>query len=191
MLARPLLLLATAPGLAPGVAAQTGVGSPPQTVSIVATKVASVSVALPAGGKATLPGSLSSGVNDFTPVPLVTSWDVDPARTATVSLVAYFGSAPAALAGPEAAIQTSRVLARVPTGGPKSFTPFTGAGLAGAGAAAGMPGASLVLFTQAIGPDNARGGRTDDLQLRIDLTPPPELPPGSYSGVLNLVAITQ
>jgi hypothetical protein len=39
--------------------------------------------------------------------------------------------------------------------------------------------------------ENAIGERTDQLQMRIDLTGSPALPPGTYAGTLNLVAITQ
>jgi hypothetical protein len=171
--------------------AQVGLSSTSQTVTLTATKLASVSVSLPAGGSAVLPGSLSSGVNDFLPLPVATAWDVDPARTAAVTLVAYFDAPSRALAGPGAAIPSSRILGRVPTGGPKSFTPFTGSGLMIGGTLAGSAGGSLLLFTQSIGAENAHGGRTDDLQVRIDLTGAPELPAGTYAGTLNLVAITQ
>jgi hypothetical protein len=56
-----------------------------------------------------------------------------------------------------------------------------------------VPGAAsvLVLFTQTISDANALGGRSDDLQMRIDLTGAPELPAGSYTGTLNLLVITQ
>ena len=50
---------------------------------------------------------------------------------------------------------------------------------------------TLVLFTQTISDANALGGRSDDLQVRIDLTGTPELPAGSYTGTLNLLVITQ
>ena len=38
---------------------------------------------------------------------------------------------------------------------------------------------------------NAVGSRTDELQMRIDLSGLPDLPPGTYTGTLNLVATTQ
>ena len=52
-------------------------------------------------------------------------------------------------------------------------------------------GGTLVLFTQTISDANAVGGRSDDLQMRIDLSGAPELPAGSYTGTLNLLVITQ
>jgi hypothetical protein len=49
----------------------------------------------------------------------------------------------------------------------------------------------LVLFTQPIAETNVVGARTDALEVRIDPTTLPELPPGISTGTLNLVAITQ
>jgi hypothetical protein len=56
---------------------------------------------------------------------------------------------------------------------------------------AGAAGGTLVLFTESISDANAMGGRSDNLQVRIDLTGAPELPAGSYAGILNLRVITQ
>jgi len=171
--------------------AQIGLASASAAVALSATKVASVSVSLPGGSSATLPGALVTGPNDFTPLAVATSWDVDPAHTAAVSLVAYFDQPARALVGPQAAIPSAAVFGRVPTGGPKSFAPFTGAAVTAGPAMAGMAGGTLVLFTQTISDANALGARSDDLQVRIDLTGAPELPAGSYTGTLNLLVITQ
>ncbi len=171
--------------------AQIGLTSATAVVALSATKAASVSVWLPGGSSATLPGALVTGPNDFTPIPVSTTWEVDPQRTGGVSLVAYFDQPARALAGPVAAIPSAAVLGRVPTGGPQSFTPFTGAPVTGGTALAGTAGGTLVLFTEAIAGANAIGGRSDNLQVRIDLTGKPELPAGTYTGVLNLMVITQ
>jgi hypothetical protein len=171
--------------------AQIGLASASAAIALSATKVASVSVSLPGGNSASLPGALVTGPNDFTPFAVTTSWDVDPARTAAVGLVAYFDRPARALVGPQAAIPSAAVYGRVPTGGPKSFAPFTNAAVTAGPAMAGMAGGTLVLFTQAISDANALGGRSDDLQVRIDLTSAPELPAGSYTGILNLQVITQ
>ncbi len=136
--------------------AQIGLASATAGIALSATKVASVSVSLPAGSSATLPGALITGPNDFTPLSVATTWDVDPARTAAVTLVGYFG--PAVTAGP---------------------------------AMAGSAGGTRVLFTQTISDANALGARSDDLQMRIDLSGAPDLPAGSYTGTLNLQVITQ
>ena len=171
--------------------AQIGLASATAAIALSATKAASVSVSLPGGNSASLPGALVTGPNDFTPVAVTTSWDVDPARTAAVALVAYFDRPARALVGPQAAISSAAVFGRVPTGGPKAFAPFTGAAVMAGPAMAGTAGGTLVLFTQTISDANALGGRSDDLQVRIDLTGAPELPAGSYAGTLNLLVITQ
>jgi len=171
--------------------AQIGLTSASGTVALSASRAASVSVSLPGGNAATLPGALVTGPNDFTPLPVTTSWDVDPAHTAAVALVAFFDQPARALIGPQAAIPSSAVYGRVPTGGPKSFSPFTGAALAAGQALVGTAGGTLVLFTQTISDANALGGRSDDLQMRIDLSGAPDLPAGAYTGTLNLLVITQ
>jgi hypothetical protein len=177
--------------LAAPLAAQIGLASGSQSVQLLATKRSSVGVALPAGAAATLPGGLVAGANDFTPLPVVTSWNLDPARTASVRLVAFFETPARALAAELGAIPASSVLGRVPTGGPKSFAPFTAGPVATGGGMLGAVGGTLVLFAQPIAGGNAVGSRTDELQMRIDLSGLPDLPPGTYTGTLNLVATTQ
>jgi hypothetical protein len=188
---RAAALLAVAHVLGPAARAQTSATSAIRTVAITATKLASVGITLPAGGSLTLPGSLSSGVNDFSPLPFTTSWSVDPAQTARVSVVAYFEAPARALANGSAAIPTTAILGRVPSGSPQSFARFTQASVVAGGANVGAAGGSLTLVSEPIGAENAIGERTDQLQMRIDLTGSPALPPGTYAGTLNLVAITQ
>ena len=177
--------------LAAPLAAQIGLASGSQSVQLLATKRSSVGIALPAGATATLPGDLVAGANDFAPLPVVTSWNLDPARTASVRLVAFFDAPARALAAALGTIPASHVLGRVPTGGPKSFAPFTGGPVATGGGMLGSAGGTLVLFAQPIAGGNAAGSRTDELQMRIDLSGLPDLPPGTYTGTLNLVATTQ
>jgi hypothetical protein len=176
---------------APPLCAQVGLASAGTTIALSAIKAPSVSVSLPGGGSAALPGALVTGPNDFAPIPVTTSWEVDPARTSAVALVAYFEQPARALAGAGAAIPASAVFGRVPTGGPKAFAPFVGGPIQAGNTAAGTGGGTLVLFTQPISGANAVGGRSDNLQVRIDLSGAPELPAGGYSGLLNLLVITQ
>jgi hypothetical protein len=171
--------------------AQVGLASAGTTIALSATKPASVSVSLPGGNSASLPGSLVTGPNDFAPIPVTTAWEVDPQRTSAVSLVAYFEQPTRALASAVGAIPSSAVLGRVPTGGPKAFAAFVGAPVSAGSGVAGAAGGTLVLFTEPISDANASGGRSDNLQVRIDLTGAPELPAGSYAGILNLRVITQ
>ena len=176
---------------APALHAQIGLASAATTVALSATKAASVSVSLPGGSSASLPGALVTGPNDFAPIPVTTAWEVDPQRTSAVALVAYFEQPTRALSSAVGAIPSMAVLGRVPTGGPQAFAPFTGAPVSAGSEVAGAAGGTLVLFTQAISGANAVGGRNDNLQVRIDLTGAPELPAGSYTGILNLLVITQ
>lgn len=175
----------------PMLRAQVGLAAGTATVALTATKTASVSLSLPGGTSATLPGALVTGPNDFAPIPVTTAWEVDPQRTAAVSLVAYFQQPARALASPAAAIPASAVLGRVSSGGPKGFAAFAGSPVSAGSAVAGTAGGTLMLFTQPISDANAIGGRSDNLQVRIDLTGAPELPAGSYTGILNLLVITQ
>lgn len=186
-----LVVLATLQFLAAPLHAQLGLASSPQSVQLLATKRSSVGIMLPAGSAATLPGGLVTGTNDFAPLPVVTTWNVDPARTAAVTLVAFFDVPDRALAADLGAIPASSVFGRVPTGGPKSFAPFTGSPVEAGAGRLGAAGGTLVLFAQPIAGGNAIGSRTDELQVRIDLSGMPDLPPGTYTGTLNLVAATQ
>ena len=112
---------------------------------------------------ATKPGSVGITLpgGSAATLPIETSWDLDPSRASAVSLVAFVQSPGAAL-------------------------------VAGGGAIpAGVAGATLVLFSQPISVASAAGRRTDQLQMRIDLTGRPDLPAGRYQGTLNLLAVTQ
>ena len=177
--------------LAAPLVAQIGLASGSQSVQLLAAKRGSVGITLPAGAAATLPGDLVTGPNDFAPLRVVTSWNLDPARTASVKLVAFFETPARALAAELGAIPASSVLGRVPTGGPKSFAPFTGGPVGTEHGQVGAAGGTLVLFAQPIAGGNAVGSRTDELQMRIDLSGLPDLPPGTYTGTLDLVATTQ
>ena len=154
---RTLSAVAALALLAAPLVAQVGLVSSARTVVLTATKPGFVSVALPRGRSASLPGSLGAGPNDFAPLPIETSWDLDPSSSSAVALVAY----------------------------------FTGGTVEAGTTAAGLAAASLVLFTQPVRGSAAAGTRLDQLHMRIDLGDRPELPPGTYQGTLNLLAITQ
>jgi hypothetical protein len=80
-------------------------------------------------------------------------------------------------------IPSSKVEGRV---GATAYAPFTGAALGGVGVAGG----SLQLYSQAVGAGSFFGTRTDQLDLRLDLTGTTTLA-GDYLGTLNLQAIVQ
>ena len=190
-MARSFPVLAGLTLLAAPLAAQVGLASSARTILLSATKPGSVGIAVPGGSDATLPTALTLGANDFAPLAIETSWNLDPSRTSAVSLVAYFQAPGAALVAGAAAIPASAVLGRVATGGATTFTPFTGSAVANGEVQAGVAVGTLVLFSQPVLPSSAQGRRTDRLQMRIDLTGRADLPAGTYQGTLNLLAITQ
>ncbi len=130
-----------------------------------------------------------NAVNSFpTPVVIQTTWDVNPGQINSISLVAYFTTPAQALTGGTVQIPSSRILGRMTTGLPTTFTPFTQASVAGAGTAGG----SLELFRDIItGPNKGTLTRTDNLDLQLNTVGFPDLPVGTYSGTLNIRAVAQ
>ncbi len=184
---RPIRLAAAALVLTAGTAsAQAGLLSTVQTVSINASKTASLTVTINSGGTQTLATLNDNAANSFaSPVNVTTAWDINPSA-ASVSLVAYFTTAAQALANGTNYIPSSWIKGRVTTGTPTTFTAFTGNAVGGAGSAGG----SLTLFTTAITGANKTASRTDNLDLQIDLTGQTATA-GTYTGTLNLRAVTQ
>ena len=109
-----------------------------------------------------------------------------------MTLVAYFDQPARALVGPQAAIPSAAVFGRVPDRRPQELRAVhrrRRSRPARDGRA--RPAAPWCSLRRPISDANALGGRSDDLQVRIDLTGAPELPAGSYTGTLNLLVITQ
>jgi hypothetical protein len=161
--------------------AQIGLPSNIATVALTATKNATLTVT-PNASTATL-ASITDGsnVNDFTPVSLTTSWNLTAGSS--VRLVGWFATPAQALVNGTDFIPSSKVEGKV---GAAAYAPFTGAALGGVGVAGG----SLQLFSQAVGAGSFFGTRTDQLDLRLDLTGTTTLA-GDYLGTLNLQAIVQ
>jgi hypothetical protein len=161
--------------------AQVGLTSNLATVALTATKAATLSVT-PNVGTATL-ASITDGsnVNNFTPVSLTTAWNLTAGSS--VRLVGWFGTPAQALANGTNFIPSSRVEGRL---GATAFAPFSGAPVG----AVGVAGGSLQLFSQAVGVGSFLGTRTDQLDLRLDLTGTTTVA-GDYTGTLNLQAIVQ
>lgn len=184
----PILVAAAALFAVPVAArAQAGLGTANQMVTINATKASSISLTINAGATQTLAALVDSTTNDFaTPVNITTAWDVHPAQTGTVSLVAWFADPAAALVSGTDVIPSSMVSGRMSTGLVPAYTAFSGTAVGSTGVA----GATLELMRETIAGANKKLTRTDDLELRIDLTGQ-DVNPGSYSGTLILKAITQ
>jgi hypothetical protein len=168
--------------------AQAGQLSPAQVISLAAVGTSTLTVSITAGGVQSINSVTDNSVNGFpSPVTILTAWDVSPGQTNSVELMAFFSVPSQALVGGATQIPSVRVLGRVATGLPTSFTPMTQSAVGGVGTAGG----SLHLFTQAITGANKTASRTDNLELRLDLTGFPALAPGNYTGTLNLRAVTQ
>ena len=161
--------------------AQVGTTSNVATVAMTATKAATLSVT-PTTSTATL-ASITDGsnVNNFTPVSLTTAWNLTAGSS--VRLVGWFGTPAQALANGSDFIPSSRVEGRV---GATAYAPFNGAPVG----AVGVAGGSLELFSQSVGAGTFFGSRTDQLDLRLDLTGVTTMA-GDYTGTLNLQAIVQ
>lgn len=174
--ATALFLVSASPVLA-----QVGLTSNVATVSLTATKNATLTVS-PNASAATL-ASITDGsnANNFTPVSLTTSWNLTSG--ASVRLIGWFGTPAQALANGTDFIPSSKVEGRV---GAAAYAPFSAAAVGGVGVAGG----SLQLFSQAIGVGSFFGTRTDQLDLRLDLTGTTTLA-GNYAGTLNLQAVVQ
>lgn len=174
------------------VAAQIGLASGPQSVHLLATKRGSLGIAWPAGTQAANPGRRPlAGATAVATVPVVTSWNVDPARSAALTLVASFDPPPRARTANAVAIHPASAKDLGPAGGPKSFPPLARSGVGGGVRSLGAPNGTLVLFTQQASAGNAVGTRTDELQVPVDPSGGPDLLPGTYTGTLTLVATTQ
>src|SRR4051794_11295451 len=166
---------------ASGAMAQVGLTSNLATVALTATKNATLTVT-PNVGTATLASITdNSNVNNFTAVSLTTAWNLTAG--ASVRLVGWFATPAQALVNGTDFIPSSKVEGRVNATG---YAPFTGAPVG----TVGVAGGSLQLFNQPIGPGVRFGTRTDQLDLRLDLTGVTTLA-GDYTGTLNLQAIVQ
>ena len=170
--------------------AQAGLTSNVATVSLSAVKSPSLTVTVNSGGTQSLSSITDNATNDFpSTVNITTAWDVNPSA-ASVSLVGYFTTPTAALTNGAFNIASSSVKGKVTTvgapGAPAAFTAFTN----NAVGAAGTAGGSLTLFTETITGANKASSRTIDLALQLDLTGQATTP-GTYSGTLNLRAVTQ
>jgi len=167
---------------APDLLAQT------QIISLAAVAAGNLTVTIQSGGTQTIAGIADNVVTNFpSPVVIQTAWNVNPGQTNTVSLVAYFSLPTQAMVGGSTLIPSSRVLGRMTTGLPVTFTAITQNGIGGVGTAGG----SLHLFAVTIGGGNKNASRTDNLDLQLDLVGFPSLPAGTYTGVLNIRAVTQ
>jgi hypothetical protein len=161
--------------------AQVGLTSSPATVTLTATKGATLSLS-PTSATATLASITdSSSSNQFTPVSLTTSWNLTSGTS--VRLVGWFATPAQALVNGTDFIPSSKVEGRV---GASAFAPFTSGAVGGVGVASG----NLQLFSQAVAAGSYLGSRSDQLDMRLNLANTFTVA-GTYSGTLNLQAVVQ
>lgn len=167
--------------LAPSVASAQ-VLSPLGNLSLNATVASSLTISIPSGG--TMNFALADGAiaNGSAVASITTSWSVNPGQTNSVQLFGYFSSPSAALAGTGYNLASTYVEGRVATGAPTAFTAFTQTNTVG------PAGGSLLLFSELITGINKTKTRTDNLEVRINLTSSPGVPAGSYTGLLRIQA---
>ncbi|HZN96379.1 MAG TPA: hypothetical protein VFB61_01450 [Gemmatimonadales bacterium] len=160
---------------------QVGLLSNAPTVALTATKNATLTVT-PNVATATL-GSITdnSTANNFTPVSITTAWNLTAGSS--VRLIGWFATPAQALANGADLIPSSKVEGRV---GAAAYAPFSSAAVGGVGVASG----SLQLFSQAVAAGSYLGSRTDQLDLRLNLTGTTTVA-GDYTGTLNLQAVVQ
>jgi hypothetical protein len=158
--------------------------------AVAAAAANAISVRVDAGTTQALASVTDSTPNTFpSPVTITLTWDLHPS-TGSVQVIGYFVNPAAAMASGPASIPSSWLKGRVLTAGtpgaPTSYTAFTQNGVGGVG----TPGGSLSLVSQPVLGYSKTGTLTFDLQLQLDLTGR-SLTPGSYSGTLNIRAVTQ
>lgn len=159
-----------------------------QIISLAAAAASTLTVTVQSGAVQTIAGVTDNAPNNFpSPVAIQTAWNVTAGQTNTVNLVAYFAVPAQALVGGTTQIPSSRILGRMTTGLPVTYTAMTQNAVGGVGTAGG----SLRLFSVNISGSNKNAARTDNLDLRLDLVGFPPLAAGDYVGVLNIRAVTQ
>ena len=161
--------------------AQVGLTSNVATVALTATKNSTLTVS-PNASTATLASITdNSTANNFTPVSLTTAWNLTAGSS--VRLIGWFATPAQALVNGTDLIPSSKVEGRV---GATPFAAFTSGAVGGVGVAGG----SLQLFSQAVAAGSYFGSRTDQLDLRLNLTGTTTMA-GDYTGTLNLQAVVQ
>jgi hypothetical protein len=173
------------------VSAQARVLSTVSPTQAAATGAAgSISVSVASGAIQSLSGIVDNTPNNFpSTVGISLTWDLAPS-TGAVQVIGYFSNPAAAMTSGPVSIPSSWIRGRVLTtgvqGAPTTFTAFTQSSVGGIGSAGG----SLLLFSQPILGYSKTGTVAVDLQLQLDLTGR-TLTTGSYSGTLNIRAVTQ
>lgn len=176
-----LVIALAVAGLAP-TAADAQVLSNIANVNLSATMNQFISVAVTSGSTVNFTLAANAVAAGDVPAVVQTNWALNPGLIGAISLYGYFDTPAQALtAGGGDDIASSRVEGRVTTGTPTTFTAFTQTN------PVGPAGGSLALFSANITGVNKTGTRTDNLDLRINMTgATPAV--GTYTGTLRLQA---
>jgi hypothetical protein len=151
-------------------------------VALNATLAQTISVSVTSGSTVNFTLVNGSPADGDVPAVISTSWNLNPGLTGAVTLYGYFATPAQAMTdGGGNDIPTSLVLGRMATGTPTSYTAFTGTN------PVGPAGGSLALFSEAITGANKIKTRSDNLDLRVDLTGQ-TIPAASYTGTLHIQA---
>jgi len=151
-------------------------------VNLNATLAQSLTISVTSGSTVNFTLVNGNVANGSTAVVVQTSWNLAPLLVGAVSLYGYFGTPAQALSdGAGSYITSSSVEGRMTTGLPVSYVPFAQTNPVGPAAA------SLALFTEAITLLNGIKTRTDNMDLRINLTSQ-TIPAGTYTGIVTLQA---
>lgn len=151
-------------------------------LSLNAVTPSSLTIAISSGASMNFTLMQGAFANGSTAAAITTSWNVNPGLTGSINLYGYFSTPSAALAGTGYDIASTYVEGRMTTGAAATYTPFTQTN------PVGPAGGSLLLFAEAITGVNKSKTRTDNLDVRINLTTSPPVPAGSYAGTLRVQA---
>jgi hypothetical protein len=162
------------------------VSSSLQSISLSAVKGESVTLGSPSPGTQSLQ-IVDGAMNPYAaPFSINLSWDVKNSTSTVVTLVGYFSTPLSALTNGVDPLGASVV--EISTDGGSTWKPVTGTAVNGVGAVGG----SLVLFASPVTQgDNKKGSRAVVFSVRLNLTGVPSTSAGTYSGTLNLMAISQ
>ncbi len=178
------LLFVSTIGAVPRLSAQ--VSSSVQSISLTAAKGETVTLGAPTPNVQALT-LVDSTLNQYaTPFSITVSWDVRNSTSTVVSLVGYFPVPAQALTNGADNLASSRI--EVSTNGGTLWQPVTASALSGVGTVGG----SIVLFTSPVTQGEAkRGSKVVSFLVRINLLNAPATSAGTYTGTLNLIAISK
>lgn len=175
------LLVAAALALAVPSLASAQLLSGVSSASLSASLPQSLTISITSGSSVNFTLAENAAANGDVPVVVQSTWNLNPGLIGAVSLYGYFDTPASALVDGANSIPSSWVEGQMTTGTPTTYTAFAQTN------PVGPAGGSLALFSEAITGVNKIKTRSDNLDLRVNLTGQ-TLPAGSYTGTLRLQA---